>query len=217
MMIFVIPQITSIFDETNTALPILTVIVIAISDFMRNFWWLLIILVFGGGFGLLRFIKTPRGKVIFDVVILNIPILNNLFKKVFLARFAENLSTLIHGGIPIIEALEITGDVVGNETYKKTIKKASEEVRKGGNISTALKENKYIPVLVSQMVSVGEESGKLDFILSKLGDFYQKEVDVMVDNLTSLIQPILILVLGAAAGLMVAAILLPIYNLSSSF
>ena len=217
MMIFVIPQITSIFDETNTALPILTVIVIAISDFMRNFWWLLIILVFGGGFGLLRFIKTPRGKAIFDVVILNIPILNNLFKKVFLARFAENLSTLIHGGIPIIEALEITGDVVGNETYKKTIKKASEEVRKGGNISTALKENKYIPVLVSQMVSVGEESGKLDFILSKLGDFYQKEVDVMVDNLTSLIQPILILVLGAAAGLMVAAILLPIYNLSSSF
>lgn len=217
MMIFVIPQLTSVFEEVGSDLPLLTLVVIGISDFLRSFWWLIILVSIGGGVLFWRYIHTEQGKGVMDLFILKIPILKNLFQKVYLARFSENLGTLIKGGIPIIQALTITGEVVGNSVYKKTIQEAAEEVRKGGNISTVLKNNKYIPTLVVQMVSVGENTGKLDIILSKIASFYQKDVDNMVDNLTSLIQPLLILVLGGAAGLLVAAILLPIYNLSSSF
>lgn len=216
MLIFVVPQITSIFEESNAELPFLTVVVIALSDFAKAFWWLLVIVLVAAGFGLQRFFKTPEGALVRDTLLLKIPILKNLFQKVYLTRFAENLSTLIRGGIPIIQALTITGDVVGNTVYRRTIEEAAAEVRKGGSISGVLKNNKYIPTLVTQMVLVGENTGRLDSILATVASFYQKDVDNMVSNLTALIQPILILVLGGAAGLLVAAILLPIYNLSSS-
>jgi len=217
MMIFVVPQLTSVFEETGSDLPFLTVAVIGISNFLRSFWWLALLVLIGAGTAFWSFLRTSKGRRTMDLVLLKIPILKNLFQKVYLARFSENLGTLIKGGIPIIQALTITAEVVGNSIYKETIQQATEEVRKGGSISSVLKSNKYIPSLVVQMISVGENTGKLDFILAKIAGFYQKDVDNMVDNLTSLIQPILILVLGGAAGLLVAAILLPIYNLSSSF
>lgn len=216
MLIFVVPQITSIFEESDAELPFLTVVVISLSDFAKAFWWLIIILLAAAGFGLARFFKTPAGALVRDTLLLKIPILKNLFQKVYLTRLAENLSTLIRGGIPIIQALTITGDVVGNLVYRRTIEEATAEVRKGGSISGVLKNNKYIPSLVTQMVLVGENTGRLDSILATIASFYQKDVDNMVSNLAALIQPILILVLGGAAGLLVAAILLPIYNLSSS-
>lgn len=216
MLIFVVPQITSIFEESEAELPFLTVTVIALSDFAKAFWWLIVVLLGGAGFGLARFFKTPDGALLKDTLLLQIPILKNLFQKVYLTRLAENLSTLIKGGIPIIQALTITGEVVGNLVYRRTIEEAAEEVRKGGSISGVLKNNKYIPSLVTQMVMVGENTGRLDSILGTVASFYQKDVDNMVSNLTALIQPILILILGGAAGLLVAAILLPIYNLSSS-
>jgi type II secretory pathway component PulF len=217
MMMFVVPQITTIFEETGADLPILTRIVIGTSNFLLTFWWLMVLLAIAGGVSGVRFLRTAEGRRAWDLVLLNIPIFKKLFQKIYLARFSENLGTLIKGGIPIIHALEITGDVVGNTVYKDTIKEAALEVEKGGEISGVLKENKYIPMLVVQMVSVGEDTGKLDVILAKIASFYQRDVDDMVNNMTSLIQPILILILGAAAGVLVAAILLPIYNLSSSF
>ncbi len=217
MMIFVVPQLSAILEEADTDLPFITEIIISISIFLQSFWWLLIILFIGGAIALWRYTLTPKGKRMRDKLLLQFPILKNLFQKLYLARFAENLSTLIKGGIPIIQALEITGDVVGNAIYEETIKRAGEEVRKGGDISSALKENKFIPNLVVQMIVVGENTGKLDSILVKIASFYQKDVDNMVNNMTALIQPILILFLGGAAGILVAAILLPIYNLSSTF
>lgn len=219
MMIFVVPQLTSIFEETGAELPILTRLVIAVSNFLQNFWWLVILLIIGLGVGGARYIRTSGGRALWDTFLLYVPIIKTLFRKIYLTRFSENLSTLIKGGIPIIEALRITGEVVGNAVYQKIIMDAAEEVRRGGTISSVLADQKpeYIPKLVIQMVKVGEETGKLDVILAKIGSFYKKDVDNLVDNLTTLIQPILILVLGAAAGILVAAILLPIYNLSSSF
>ncbi len=217
MMMFVVPKITSIFEETNSELPFLTKIVISTSGFLQSFWWLILIALVGLGFLLWRYVKTTEGRRSWDKFLLNIPVLKDLFRKMYLARFTENLSTLIKGGIPIIQALSITAEVVGNKVYQETISEATEEVRKGGDISNVLKTNKYIPSLVVQMISVGEGTGKLDVILSKIASFYQKDVDNMVNNLTSIIQPILIVVLGVAAGLLVAAVLLPIYNLSSSF
>ncbi len=218
MMIFVVPQLTSIFEETGAELPILTRIVVAVSNFLQGYWWLALILLVGAAFGGVRYVRTSGGRELWDTFLLNVPVLKILFRKIYLTRFAENLSTLIKGGVPIIEALRITGEVVGNTIYQRVIVESAEAVSRGGTISSVLADQKgeYIPKLVVQMVHVGEETGKLDGILAKIGSFYKKDVDNMVDNLTTLIQPILILVLGAAAGILVAAILLPIYNLSSS-
>ena len=217
MMIFVVPQLTAIFEETGVELPFLTKLVIGISNVLQSYWWLALLLFIGAGVGLVRFVRTPYGRRVWDTLLLNTPVFKKLFRKVYLARFSENLSTLIRGGIPIIQALEITGDVVGNTVYKETIAQAAKEVEKGGKISQVLKQNHYVPALVVQMVSVGEDTGQLDMILSKVASFYQRDVDDLVENLTTLIQPVLILILGAAAGVLVAAILLPIYNLGSGF
>ncbi len=217
MMIFVVPQITTIFEETGNQLPFITRVVIGISDFLIGFWWLLILLLIGGGYGLHKYFKTPRGRNVRDTLLLNIPIFKNLFRKMYLARFSENLSTLIKGGIPILQSLNITATVVGNTVYEATIREAASVVERGGSMSQVLGENKYVPRLVVQMVAVGESSGQLDDILEKVAHFYQRDVDDLVNNLAEIIQPVLILLLGVGAGILVAAILLPIYNLSSSF
>lgn len=217
MMIFVVPQLTEIFEETGAELPFLTRVIINVSTFMESFWWL--VLIGGIGLGIFGWLywRTPQGRALWDLFLIKIPVFKNIFQKIYLTRFSENLSTLVKGGIPIIQALTITGSVVGNTVYKEVIEEAREAVRRGGGISTVLQTNKNIPKLVSQMVRVGEETGSLEIILAKVASFYQKDVDNMVNNLTALIQPVLILILGTAAGLLVAAILLPIYNLSSSF
>src|SRR3989344_3932902 len=217
MMIFVVPQITTIFEETGTELPFLTRLVIGISDFLRAAWWGIIIFLFALGYGLKRYLKTESGTRVWDRVLLNIPIFKHLFRKMYLARFSENLSTLIKGGIPILQSLNITASVVGNAVYKQSIEEAASVVERGGSMSEVLRQNTYIPRLVVQMVAVGENSGKLDEILEKVAHFYQRDVDELVNNLAEIIQPVLILLLGVGAGVLVAAILLPIYNLSSGF
>jgi type II secretory pathway component PulF len=215
MMIFVIPQLTSVFEESGQELPILTRIIISISNFMQSYWWLVFLIfcgLIGGGWYMLN---TASGRKYWDEIELNLPIFGPIFKKIYLARFSENLGTLIKGGIPIIQSLSITADVVGNLVYKNIILMAREEVRRGNMIhSVFLTEKKYIPPMVAQMIRIGEQTGKIDVLLSKVASFYQKDVDNIMDNLTTLIQPILVLVLGGAAGVLVAAILLPIYNMS---
>lgn len=215
MMMFVVPQLTSVLEESGQELPFLTKIIVGLSDFLRSYWWLCLVLGAGAGAGLWYFLKQPLGKKTWDKIELKLPVFGNLFEKIFLARFAENLGTLIKGGIPIIQSLTITADVVGNSLYREIILKAREEVRRGNTMYSIFSTDKNIPPMVSQMIHIGEETGKIDLLLSKIASFYQKDVDNLVENMTSLIQPFLILILGAAAGVLVAAILLPIYNLSS--
>ena len=215
MMMFVVPQLTSVLEESGQELPFLTKVIIGISDFLRDYWWLCLVLGAGAGGGLWYFLKQPLGKKTWDKIELKLPVFGNLFEKIFLARFAENLGTLIKGGIPIIQSLTITADVVGNSLYRDIILKAREEVRRGNTMYSVFSTDKNVPPMVSQMIHIGEETGKIDLLLSKIASFYQKDVDNLVENMTSLIQPFLILVLGAAAGVLVAAILLPIYNMSS--
>lgn len=215
MMIFVIPQLTSVLEESGQELPFLTKIIISISSFIQTFWWLVILFIgglIGGGWYM---VNTAFGRSYWDEIKLNLPIFGTVFRKIYLARFSENLGTLIKGGIPIIQSLTITGDVVGNLVYKNVILKAREEVRRGSTIHSVFLTEKYIPPMVAQMIQIGEQTGKIDILLSKLASFYQKDVDNIMDNITSLIQPVLVLILGAAAGVLVAAILLPIYNMSS--
>ncbi len=215
MMIFVVPQLTSVLTESGQELPFLTKIVVGTSNFLRGYWWLGILIIggfIGSGWYL---VNTASGKNMWDKAKLSLPMFGPIFRKIYLARFSENLGTLIKGGIPIIQSLTITADVVGNLYYKNVILRAREEVRRGSTINSVFTADKYIPPMVSQMIQIGEQTGKIDVLLSKVATFYQKDVDNIMENITSLIQPILILILGGAAAVLVAAILLPIYNLSS--
>ena len=215
MMIFVVPQLTSVLEESGQELPVLTKLIIALSDFLRGSWWLGILAMGGLAFSGVYALKTQVGRDYWDKIKLKLPIFGNIFKKIYLARFSENLGTLIKGGIPIIQSLTITADVVGNAVYKEIILKAREEVRRGSTINSVFASSPSVPPMVAQMIMIGEQTGRLDVLLSKVAVFFQKDVDNIMENLTSLIQPVLILILGGAAGVLVAAILLPIYNLSS--
>ena len=218
LLSFVIPQITSILEETQQELPLITLIIISVSDFFRDFWYVvfgLLIFVLGGGW---YFFSTKKGKLVGDMLQLKLPIVKDIFQKIYLARMAESLNTMIVGGLPILQALDVSADVVGNVIYKNILHESASNAKRGGSISSVLKRYpNYIPHLFSQMVLVGESSGKLDFVLEKLGSFYQKEVSGIMDNLLNLIEPILILVLGAAVGTLIVAIMLPIYNISTVF
>lgn len=213
MLVVVMPRLFSIFEEAGQELPFFTKLVIALSNFLREFGIFIFALLIAGGVALWRWALTPKGKEFVDRMQLKIPIIGALYRKLYMARFADNLRTLIMGGIPILRALGITGDVVGNTVFQKAIKNAIESVRGGNTISSAFEKTPEIPPLVTQMIKIGEATGKLDFILGSLAKFYQREVDSMVDNLLTLIEPILIVFLGGGVALMVAAVLVPLYNL----
>lgn len=218
MMIFVIPQLSAILEETNQELPLITRVIIGSSHFVQDWIFVLLLIPAAVAVFLWRYLKTPEGQEIKDKVILKIPIIGDLLRKVYLSRFSENLSTLIKGGLPIIQALQVTGDVVGNTVYKKIIGTAIGEIKGGGNISDVL--GRYpaaFPQFVTQMSATGEKTGKLAQVLENISRFYQKEVENMTDNLTQLIEPILIVVLGIGVGILVASILMPIYNIASGF
>ena len=217
MMIVVVPKLTSILQETGGELPMSTKILIGISGFLAGYWWLLIILIVLIIAGLKYFQKTPVGKKSFDYFLIKIPVFGKLFQKIYLVRFSRSLATLSNGGIPLVNALAITSEIVGNSVYREVIDKTVNEVREGNTIASVLIESKEIPSMVAYMVGVGEQTGKLDTVLEKLSDFYSREIDNLVTNLVSLIEPLIMVVLGVAVGLMVAAIIMPMYNLASSF
>lgn len=211
----VFPKLAPVFEEMNVKLPLLTKILLNSGGFMIEWWWLIIIIgwLFIGL--LIDYFRTPEGKIVFSELIIRTPVFGDLFKKNYVARFAESLSVLIKGGIPLSQSLEITGRVIGNEIYAGIIGEIAEKVKAGESLSSLLNQNEYyFPALVGQMVSIGENTGRLDEILLKVAAFFTREVENVVDNLTELIQPVLITVIGIAVGLLFAAILLPIYNLT---
>lgn len=217
MLVFVIPKLSTILEETGQKVPIYTQIVIGTSNFLRNFGFLFIIFLAILGVFIFRYSRTENGQVYFARFLLSIPIVGNLYKKMYLSRIADNLSTLLSGGITALRSLDITSEVVGNEIYRRILVDSVESVKGGSMISDSLSKHKDIPSLFSQMIRIGEETGKLDYILKSLAGFYKRDVDNMVDNLVTLIEPILILALGLGVGLLVAAVLIPIYNLSTAF
>ena len=215
MMIYIVPQLTTMLEELDQEIPFTTKVLIGTSKFLRSYIWLVALILIGLVVGLWRGIKTEKGRILFDRFKLRIPIFKEVFQKVYLARFSENLRTLLKGGIPILKALDITAIVIGNKIYENIVKEAREKVRKGETISSAFSAYpKEITPMLSQMVGVGEKTAQLDKILEKVASFYQEEVDRMVANMTQLIEPIMILILGAGVGFLVASILMPIYNIA---
>lgn len=217
MLVFVIPNLSIILTESGQELPIYTKIVIGFSDLVRNFGiaLLLLLLVLAAVLG--RYQRTVSGKLYFARLLISLPIIGGLYKKIYLSRIADNLHTLLSGGITVVRALEITSEVVGNEVYRKILLESLDTVKSGTMISEAFSRHSDIPSLLSQMVRIGEETGKLDYILKSIAGFYRRDVDNFIDNLVSLIEPILIVALGLGVGILVAAVLLPIYNISTAF
>ncbi len=218
MLIWVIPNITSILTESGQQLPLVTRLLIGSSNFMKSWGWILFIVLFIAIYFVTMAIKkSPEWRYAYDSLKLRLPIFGELMKKIYLARFSETLSTLSSAGIAISQSLEITADVVGNAVYRRIILEANEAVRKGSNISTVFARYSEVLPMVTQMISIGEQTGKLDTILKQVSTFFTEEVNRAFDNLVSLIEPILIVVLGIGVGILVAAILIPIYNLVNAF
>ena len=216
MITFVIPKLTEMLKETNAKLPITTRALIWTGDFMQHYWWAVLIAIIAAVVGVLRYIRTEDGSKEFDVIKLRIPLVGRVLKYVYLARFAENLSTLVRSGIPIVSALQITGRVVGNSVYENNIFEAAEKVKTGGTVSEVLSQKKDFPSLMTQMIKVGEETGKLDSTLDTMAKFFSREADQIVSNLSSIIEPVLIVILGVAVGTLVFSIIIPIYNIATS-
>lgn len=216
MAFFVMPNITKVILETGQELPLVTKVIIASSDFFRAWGWVFIILLIGLGIVLFRYIKTEDGRKVFHRSILKIPIINSFLKMVYLSRFAENLASLVAGGIPIAQALTITGDIVGNEVYKEIILEAKAGVQKGEHISSVLHQYaQEFPRVFTEMIRAGEKSGSLDKTLLNVSSFYQKEVDRTVDTFLSVLEPVMLVFLGVFVGGVMAAVLLPLYQISS--
>jgi type IV pilus assembly protein PilC len=216
MMVVVIPKLSVILQETGQSLPFYTQMIIGASDFLRSYGIFaliaLIILAIGGWL----YIRSPRGKIAFSRFQLSIPYVGILYKKLYLSRMMDNFETLLSSGISAVRTLELTADVIDNEVYRRILTDSINAVKGGSSISESFSRYEDMPGLVNQMIKVGEETGKLAFVLKTLARFYKREVDTAIETLMSLIEPALIIVLGLGVGLLVAGILGPIYNIGAS-
>ena len=217
MMILVVPKLTGFLKETGKELPWMTQVIIWISVFLTNWWWLFLIFLISMFFYFSYVLKNSSiAREQWDTVKIHLPLFGKqVFQKIYVTRIADNLSTLIQGGLSILQALQVTSEVVGNTVYQKIITEAKEDVRIGNTLSSSLSKHREIPTMVTQMIMTGEQTGSLDIILKKLGQFYNKEVDNTMATVTQLIEPIMILLIGGAVAILVAAILMPIYNIAN--
>jgi type IV pilus assembly protein PilC len=215
MFIYVLPPLVAILQQSAVDLPVATKILIGVTNFLNNFWWVILILVVGSVLGIRYYKKTVNGRYFFDYMKLKIPFIGKLYQSIYMTRYSRNLATLVAGGIPIVKALDSVAEIVGNQIYKDIFLEASKQVRSGKTIAATLENQKEIPALVIQMTQIGETTGKFQEIMAKMAGFYEKEVDGLLRIFTTLIEPLIMILLGVAVAIIVAGILLPIYNLAS--
>jgi type IV pilus assembly protein PilC len=211
----VIPVFASLFASLGAELPLPTRVVIALSNFLGDFWWLIIISFFAITYGLRRYHETYKGKRVLDGFLLKVPILGILLRKIAVARFCRTLSTLTASGVPILDGLQITARTAGNSVVEDAIMATRKSVEEGKTISEPLGDTEVFPSMVVQMIAVGEQTGALDTMLSKIADFYEDEVDIAVAGLMKLLEPVLIAFLGVAIGGIVIAMYMPMFSLIS--
>jgi len=215
MLTVVIPKISVILTDSGQAVPIYTKVVIGISTFFVNYGIFLLVALVIGGFFLFRYVRTEKGKYALDEMKITTPFIKILFNKLYLSRIADNMNTMLISGIPVVRGLELTSDVVDNEVYRKVIEKSVEDVKAGSSVSDALAKHEQIPGIFVQMVKIGEETGQLGNILKTLANFYRREVTNAIDGVVGLIEPAMIVLLGLGVAFLLAAVLIPIYNISS--
>ncbi|NCN07606.1 type II secretion system F family protein [Candidatus Falkowbacteria bacterium] len=218
VMVFVVPQMTQMLRESGVKLPLMTRILLGTSDFFKDYWYVVVIGILSvlGGFWF-TVNKTVSGRRIFDLFKIRVPVFGKIATYVYVVRITRSLNTLLKGGVPASKALRVVRRVVGNTVYDRMLEQAISDVDEGSSLADSIVANRYVPVLVSQMISVGEETGKLEEVLEKLTEFYGREIDNSVANLSVLIEPIIMIFLGIVVGGFVAAVIMPIWQLSAAF
>ncbi len=216
MFVVVIPKLSVMIQDSGQDIPVYTQIVIGISNFLVNYGFLIIIFLILLGIWVWRMSSTEKGKIYLDRLKLSAPAIGDLYKKLYLSRIADNLDTMLSSGVQIVRAIDITAEVVDSQVYKTVLKETADAVKSGVSLSVALEQHEEIPGILVQMVKVGEETGALGKILKTLAVFYKREVDDAVDTLVGLIEPVMIVGLGIAVGILLTSILVPIYNIAGS-
>lgn len=217
LMIYVIPNLTSMLTESGTELPLATKVVIGASNFLKDYIVLIILFAVGIAFLIRLYLKTYGGKRNVDILKLKMPIFGRLFQYIYLMRFTRSLATLLKGGVTITRSLEIAAEVVGNIIYRELILETLEAINDGDSLAAIMKNSNYIPKMVPQMIAVGEKTGKIDTVLDRVTEFYTRESSNMLDNLSKLMEPLIMVIMGIGVGIMVAAVILPMYNMASQF
>lgn len=217
MMVFVMPELTAIIQETGAKLPWATRVVIAAVDFTKNYLWLVVFFLILA-YVLLRIAaRSDTGKKKIDEMKLRLPLVGKLYRLVYIIRFCRSLSTLLKGGVTILRSLDVTKDIVRNRVYQDLIEGTSAAVSEGNSISYVFAESEEIPKMIPQMMVIGEKTGRLDDVLDKISQFYSRELNIKLNNLNAILEPAIMVVLGAGVAIMVAAIILPMYNVATSF
>lgn len=216
MLAFVLPSYANVLKQFNASLPLPTKIVIGTSTFFKKFWWLLLIIIIGTAAALRYYKKTDEGRRLFGKTVLKIPIVNHVIKNIITARFARTLGTLVASGVLLIQALETVQKVVGNVVISEKLGDVIAEIKKGRGLTIPLSDMNYFPTMLISMVRVGEESGELDFALNKSADFYDQEAEVSLQNLTTIIGPVLIVILAVAVGFILLSIIYPMFKMYQS-
>ena len=217
MLGFVVPRVTKLFEQQRKELPGITKFLLASSDLVTNYWWLLIILAIGIGFLFKKWTSTPKGRLKFDTFLLKLPIFGGIIRMVSISRFAKTLSTLLASGVPLLKALEIVKAVLGNEVLARVVDTAHDNIKEGETLAAPLKRSGEFPPLMVHMVSVGEKAGRLEEMLNSVANNYEEQVSVRVEAMTAMLEPLMIVVMGGTIGFVVFAILLPIMQLSDGF
>lgn len=217
MMVYVVPKLTEMYEEMEADLPLPTQVLIGISNFLASFWYLVVIAAISLIYGFNRWRRTYLGREAFDSFILKIPIIGKLITKIILTQVIRTLSMLINAGVPIIEALNIVADAANNAIFERSIREAAKKVEKGLPLTVALEKYEEYPTVVIQMISVGEQTGKVGEVLARVAVYFEQEAEVAIKGLTTAIEPLMMIVLGIGVGFIVISIITPIYNLTSQF
>lgn len=217
MMVFVLPKLTAMYADFEVELPAVTQILINVSNFVSNFWYVVIVAMFGLLYGLRVWKRTKTGALQFDTLILKIPIYGQIKLMVMMSEFTRTLALLAAAGVALVESLGIVKDVVDSEILSRALEQVAKDVEKGNPLATSLAKHPTFPMLVSQMVSVGEQTGKLDEILNRVAAYFEVESEHAIKNLSTAMEPVIMIILGLGVGFLIVAIIVPIYNLTSAF
>ncbi|MBZ9688555.1 type II secretion system F family protein [Clostridium estertheticum] len=216
LLTFIMPTFTGMFEGSGVPLPAPTRIVMGISKFIRTKWYILIVVIGGVVYGMKTYAKTPEGKLSLDGLKLKLPIIKDTTEKVIVSRFTRTLSTVLASGVPLVQALDVVQKVVGNKVAEKSLEVIKEKVLKGVSLGEAIGDESLFPVMLHSMIKIGEESGSLDDILDKTANFYDEELEASLKRLTTMIEPLMIIVMGVVIGFIVIAMMLPMFDMTKT-
>ncbi len=217
MMIFVLPKLTVMYKDFDIELPFITKVLIGVSDFMVNFWYLMGMAIIGAYYAFSNWKKTKIGAYSWDVIILKLPIFGRIKSMILMAEFSRTLALLASAGVSLVESLGIVREVADSEVMRRALEEVAKDVEKGNSLAVSLAKHPVFPMIVSQMTSVGEQTGKLDEILNRVAGYFENESEHVIKNLSTAMEPLIMVLLGLGVGFLIVAIIVPIYNLTSAF